>query len=278
MILADPEDLGKTIQAILAIYLDKDLPGKSLVIIPEGSVNHWIQEFGKVWEQVTFRSSTFIPRKCWLVHQGYGPKVLYLEDLNVSATELLARNCDVVICKYAFFKASYKQWQDSSKAPLHTLAGSNEIPWKTVYLDQSHHVIDTTRAKHISIEKLSRRAIVFLEARPCWDTWIDVFGAIHLLRGHPWGDRDRFALTFGHDPMPLEPELRALLQRFLGAVFIARPEEAVEQAQVAQAIRKVMSISSANWIFTASSSTWRSTMVNSEILARNSTKWHEWYR
>lgn len=56
MILADPGGLGKTIQAMLAIYLDRDLPGKSLVVVPEGFfVDEWLEEFGKVWEQVVFQ-------------------------------------------------------------------------------------------------------------------------------------------------------------------------------------------------------------------------------
>lgn len=53
MILGDSEFLDKTIQAVLAIYLAKDLPGKSLVVVPEGLVDHWLQKFSDVWEQVT---------------------------------------------------------------------------------------------------------------------------------------------------------------------------------------------------------------------------------
>lgn len=68
MVLADPQDFGRRAQAVLAIHLAKDVPGKTLVVVPEYRLNHpgsaadhWLEKFRKSWEQVCFNISGPIP-------------------------------------------------------------------------------------------------------------------------------------------------------------------------------------------------------------------------
>jgi SNF2 family DNA or RNA helicase len=54
IMIGDAMGLGKTLQAILAMWLCRDEPGMSLVVAPASLCSQWIRSIETSWEEVRF--------------------------------------------------------------------------------------------------------------------------------------------------------------------------------------------------------------------------------
>lgn len=107
-ILCDDEmGVGKTLLAILVIWLARDGPGFSLVAAPASLCPQWVVQTAGVWREV---GANRCYRFCPLLTDHTGPwlRAFHLTDPKITAMALLAGGYDVVVVSHKFLESTYR--------------------------------------------------------------------------------------------------------------------------------------------------------------------------
>ncbi|KAF7877219.1 hypothetical protein EAF04_000904 [Stromatinia cepivora] len=198
--------LGKTIEAIVTMFIYRGEPGMCIV-------------------------------------EGHGIKAFHLNDGNMSAHEIQALGYDVIVVSYNFLEmnarkmdsfagklALYANDPTASKPKRPTSAMHTSI-WKELGLETKLLVLDEAQlinkpalswAK--AVARINAKRTLMLSGTLPHNTWTNMFGYVKLLKGHPFTTPREFMRVFGvpSERNTTRSKLRCL-SRFLQGVTIAHP-------------------------------------------------------
>lgn len=113
---------------------------------------------------------------------------------------------------------------------LSLLSGVYEMtrrPFPFMMLDEVHHVKNHQSQTHMAIKHVLYVSVVAASATILHDDWHHLYGAIDLLRGHPFETKHEFLRVFagqdGERTLVQKPNMRDRLIKFLMAVTVGCP-------------------------------------------------------
>lgn len=113
----DEIGLGKTSTTIYACLLDKrrDIEiGFNLVVTPPPRIDHWQEEIERVKIPERYKPKTYVD---WMHtnsinYKSHRPRTFVLDDLKMSAIDLLNGYYDFVVVTYGFVRRQHKRFLD----------------------------------------------------------------------------------------------------------------------------------------------------------------------
>ena len=189
-------------------------------------------------------------------------KAFHLKSSQTSAHTLLGEGHDVIVVSYEFllknwekrcnFETQMTEFRKTSmpmeKAPKRPTAAlftdfwsMINRPWTRVFLDEVHKVKNHKSKQHEAVLKIPAYAKVCMSGTLAHNKWYDLGAYLRFLNGHPFYDFEVFLHVFASnrdEGFTNTPDVRNLnlLQKFLQACIIARPQQILKDSGKLEAV------------------------------------------
>lgn len=176
---------------------------------------------------------------------------MHLNDSKISAHQILASGCDVIVCSYEFVDANIratdnymdeiekytKKADPTIRKPSRPTAALASGLWALTGLRIKRGIMDECQVvnkrkgkRHQAIKRMPVDAWLSMSGTLPHNRWHDMSGPIDFLQGHPyttdtlfWQQFSRKGYSASGQDSDLSGAQMALLQRFLQAVLVMRP-------------------------------------------------------
>ncbi|TGO53540.1 hypothetical protein BCON_0121g00210 [Botryotinia convoluta] len=226
--------LGKTIEAIVTMYLFKNEPGMSFVVCPAALCPQWVKAINSSWKE------------------GHGITAFHLHDSSLTAHDVQGMGCDVLIMSYNFVEtnkrksskfagdiALYANGSKATRPKRPTMSVQSEI-WhdvklqpKLLVLDEAQMVNKPALAWARALMALNAKRVLVMSGTLPHNQWTNVFGYLKFLKGHPFHNQREFLRVFGTLGERITSARKlACLARFMQGFTIAHPSSILNLPQM----------------------------------------------
>ncbi|KAF5872687.1 putative snf2 family helicase protein [Botrytis fragariae] len=226
--------LGKTIEAIVTMYLFKNEPGMSFVVCPAALCPQWVKAINSSWKE------------------GHGITAFHLHDSSLTAHDVQGMGCDVLVMSYNFVEtnkrksskfagdiALYANGSKATRPKRPTMSVQSEI-WhdlklqpKLLVLDEAQMVNKPALAWARALMALKAKRVLVMSGTLPHNQWTNVFGYLKFLKGHPFHTQSEFLRVFGTPGERITSARKlACLARFMQGFTIAHPSSILNLPQM----------------------------------------------
>lgn len=241
VLLGDDMGTGKTIQALAALLILRQDALPAVVICPNSVKTMWEQEAQRWLPGVTPYVITggAVGRRRALAQATADPLALVI--INIEAVRLVSRLAPYGSIRLKRCRECDRHGENipTSRCEVHAKE-LNEIPWKTVIIDEAHRIKDPhskqTRAVWAVAHQPSVRNRWALTGTPIANTPLDLWSVLHAVSPKDFPTKtsfvDRYCLQAwngygGLDVVGINPERRAEFEAMFHPRFRRMPKELV---------------------------------------------------